>query len=87
MLRFALFDLDDTLYAAATGLWPAIGRRIELFMVERLGLPAGSLDGLAAEPLAFTGVADAQVAAVADRVAEVVRRFPHAAAYKPAPVV
>ncbi len=38
MLRFALFDLDDTLYAAQCGLWAAIGERIDLFMVERLGL-------------------------------------------------
>jgi putative hydrolase of the HAD superfamily len=42
MLRLALFDLDDTLYAAGCGLWDAIGGRIERFMVERLGLaPAG----------------------------------------------
>ncbi len=40
MLRFALFDLDDTLYAAQCGLWDAIGARIDLFMVERLGLAA-----------------------------------------------
>ncbi|MCC6188569.1 MAG: pyrimidine 5'-nucleotidase [Anaerolineales bacterium] len=46
MLCFALFDLDDTLYAAETGLWPAIGRRIELFMVERLGLAAESVPAL-----------------------------------------
>lgn len=38
MLRFALFDLDDTVYAAQCGLWAAIGKRIDLFMVERLGL-------------------------------------------------
>jgi putative hydrolase of the HAD superfamily len=38
MLRIALFDLDDTLYASRTGLWDAIGERINLFMTERLGL-------------------------------------------------
>ncbi len=54
---------------------------------ERLGLPAGALDGLLADPLAFTGVADEQVAGVSARVAEIVQRFPHAAAYQPAPVV
>jgi putative hydrolase of the HAD superfamily len=46
MLRFALFDLDDTLYGAETGLWPAIGHRIELFMVERLGLAAAEVRAL-----------------------------------------
>ncbi len=38
MLRVALFDLDDTLYARATGLWPAIGQRITQYMVQRIGL-------------------------------------------------
>ena len=38
MLRMVLFDLDDTLYGAETGLWPAIGQRINLYMIERLGL-------------------------------------------------
>lgn len=38
MLRFALFDLDDTLYPPGAGLWPAIGERINLYMIERLGL-------------------------------------------------
>ncbi len=38
MLRYALFDLDDTLYSSSTGLWDAIGERIHRYMVERLGL-------------------------------------------------
>lgn len=38
MIRFILFDLDDTLYAAQCGLWAAIGQRIDRYMVERLGL-------------------------------------------------
>jgi putative hydrolase of the HAD superfamily len=38
MLQFALFDLDDTLYAAQCGLWAAIGARIDRYMVDRLGL-------------------------------------------------
>jgi putative hydrolase of the HAD superfamily len=37
MLKVALFDLDDTLYARASGLWPAIGQRINQYMVERMG--------------------------------------------------
>ncbi len=46
MLRFGLFDLDDTLYAAQSGLWTAIGDRIDRYLVERLGLPA---DGVRAQ--------------------------------------
>jgi len=33
------FDLDDTLYPSSTGLWEAIGRRISLYMTERMGFP------------------------------------------------
>jgi len=33
------FDLDDTLYPPATGLWEAIGSRINLYMTERMGFP------------------------------------------------
>ena len=40
MLRVALFDLDDTLYARASGLWPAIGQRINLYLTERMGMRA-----------------------------------------------
>jgi putative hydrolase of the HAD superfamily len=43
MLRFALFDLDDTLYAPHTGLWDAIGERINRYMIERVGLDAASV--------------------------------------------
>lgn len=42
MLRVALFDLDDTLYARGTGLWPAIGQRINQYMIERLGMEAAA---------------------------------------------
>jgi len=37
-LRFALFDLDNTIYPKSCGLMPEIGRRINRFMVERLGI-------------------------------------------------
>lgn len=37
MLRMLLFDLDETLYSAETGLWPVIGDRITLYIQERLG--------------------------------------------------
>jgi putative hydrolase of the HAD superfamily len=33
------FDLDDTLYPSAAGLWEAIRRRIDLYMIERMKLP------------------------------------------------
>jgi putative hydrolase of the HAD superfamily len=33
------FDLDDTLYPPATGLWEAIGNRITQYMTERMGFP------------------------------------------------
>lgn len=39
-MRFSniFFDLDDTLYPNSTGLWQAIKNRINLYMVERLGI-------------------------------------------------
>jgi putative hydrolase of the HAD superfamily len=37
-LRYALFDLDNTLYPASCGLWHEIGNRINLYMTERLGV-------------------------------------------------
>ena len=37
------FDLDDTLYPAASGLWPLIAERIGLFMLERLMIPADEI--------------------------------------------
>lgn len=41
-MRFStiFFDLDDTLYPASTGLWGAIKERMNLYMRERLGIPA-----------------------------------------------
>lgn len=37
-LKCALFDLDNTLYSQTCGLWQEIGNRINLYMVERLGI-------------------------------------------------
>ena len=54
---------------------------------ERLGLPPGALDGLLADPLRFTGAASAQVAAVAERVREIVDAHPDAAAYTPGAIL
>ena len=40
MLRCALFDLDNTLYPQSCGLMAEIGRRMNLYMSERIGIPA-----------------------------------------------
>lgn len=37
--KLLLFDLDDTLYPPASGLWDEIGRRIDEFIYEHLKLP------------------------------------------------
>jgi putative hydrolase of the HAD superfamily len=37
MLRHILFDLDNTLYPQDSGLWEAIGERINQYMIERVG--------------------------------------------------
>ncbi|OLL75298.1 Adenylosuccinate lyase [Pseudonocardia sp. Ae168_Ps1] len=50
---------------------------------ERLGLPAGTLDGLLDDPLRFTGAASAQVAAINEQIAELTAKHPEAAAYTP----
>ncbi|HJS17794.1 MAG TPA: pyrimidine 5'-nucleotidase [Anaerolineales bacterium] len=40
-MRFTtlFFDLDDTLYPASTGLWPALKERMTHYMCERLCIP------------------------------------------------
>jgi putative hydrolase of the HAD superfamily len=43
MLTHLVCDLDDTVYPQDNGLWGAIGERINLYMVERLGLPAADV--------------------------------------------
>jgi adenylosuccinate lyase len=50
---------------------------------ERLGLPAGTLDGLLDDPLRFTGAASAQVAAINEQIAALTAKHPEAAAYTP----
>jgi len=44
-MRFTtlFFDLDDTLYPASSGLWHAIKDRMNLYMLERLGLPENDI--------------------------------------------
>jgi adenylosuccinate lyase len=50
---------------------------------ERLALPAGTLDGLLADPLRFTGAATTQVADVVARVDALAAAHPAAATYTP----
>ncbi len=40
------FDLDDTLYPAASGLWPTLKQRMNSYMIERMGIPASDVPGL-----------------------------------------
>jgi putative hydrolase of the HAD superfamily len=42
-LTTIFLDLDDTLYPATSGVWAAIRARIDLYMVERLHLPADAV--------------------------------------------
>jgi len=44
--RTLLLDLDDTVYPAGTGLWEAIGERINRFMVEAVGIEPGRASSL-----------------------------------------
>ncbi|MFC4784426.1 adenylosuccinate lyase [Nocardioides sp. MAHUQ-72] len=53
----------------------------------RLGLTAGQLESLVAEPITFTGAAVDQVESVVRRVAEVTARYPEAAAYSPGAIL
>jgi pyrimidine 5'-nucleotidase len=47
-MRFTtiFFDLDDTLYPNSTGLWQAIRERMNLYMIERMGLPEKDVPAL-----------------------------------------
>jgi adenylosuccinate lyase len=54
---------------------------------DRIPLSRARLDDLLADRLPFTGVANAQVAAVVKRVSDVVARFPEAAAYVPGAIL
>jgi putative hydrolase of the HAD superfamily len=44
--RTLLLDLDDTLYPNTSGIWGAIGERINRYMTERVGIPLGHVDAL-----------------------------------------
>ncbi|MEV4624620.1 adenylosuccinate lyase [Asanoa sp. NPDC049573] len=53
----------------------------------RLGLTRGEIDGLVADRAAYVGAAGAQVAAVAEKIGDVVRKHPAAAGYTPRPIL
>jgi len=40
------FDLDDTLYPSSTGLWKAIKERMNIYMRERMNIPADEIPKL-----------------------------------------
>lgn len=44
--RVVFLDLDDTIYPTTSGIWQAIGERINRYMQERLGIPAGDVAAL-----------------------------------------
>jgi adenylosuccinate lyase len=54
---------------------------------QRIPLDRGQLDELLADRLSFTGVAGAQVDAVAADIAKTLERFPDSAGYVPAPIL
>jgi putative hydrolase of the HAD superfamily len=43
MIKYILFDLDDTLYPTSAGLMQGISERMSEYMVTRLGVPAGDI--------------------------------------------
>jgi putative hydrolase of the HAD superfamily len=45
-LQTLLLDLDDTVYPASSGLWEAIGERINRFMIEVVGIDADQAPAL-----------------------------------------
>ncbi|WP_370969502.1 adenylosuccinate lyase [Amycolatopsis sp. cg9] len=54
---------------------------------ERIPLDRGELDKLLADRISFTGTAGRQVAQVAERVTQLLERFPEAAGYAPQPIL
>ncbi len=47
-MRFTtiLFDLDDTLYPSSSGLWEAIKARMNMYMLDQVGIPADEIPRL-----------------------------------------
>jgi adenylosuccinate lyase len=79
-------------HAVAVALDMRAGQRVNdlfdrLAADDRLGLSADELQALVDEPMAFTGAAGDQVAAIAARVEPIVTAHPHAAAYTPGAIL
>jgi putative hydrolase of the HAD superfamily len=45
-VKILFLDLDETLYPPEIGLWPEIGRRINRFMVDQVGIPPENVSRL-----------------------------------------
>jgi len=46
MIRFVLFDVDDTLYPRSSPVWPTLRGRILQYVVERMGLTLSEAEAL-----------------------------------------
>ena len=44
MIRYILFDLDDTLYPTSAGIMEEVSERMSKWMITRLGVPADDVD-------------------------------------------
>ena len=44
MIRYILFDLDDTLYSTSTGMMQEISERMSEYMVTRVGIPRDDVE-------------------------------------------
>jgi putative hydrolase of the HAD superfamily len=49
VFQVIFIDLDDTLYSPKTGLWQMIKDRIELYMLEKMGMEPGSISSIRRE--------------------------------------
>ncbi len=82
--------IKDSAVAAALSLRAGAERNDvwdRLASDSRLGLTRNQLDSLVAEPITFTGAAQAQVQSVVRRIDEVVMRHPAAASYTPGSIL
>ena len=81
--RFAVFDLDDTLYAPECGLWAAISGRIDRYLVEHARVPLPRVAALRRSyhkkfGTTLSGLLHANPALDADAYLQFVHAVPHA---------
>ena len=89
-LRFAVFDLDDTLYAPECGLWAAISRRIDRYLVEHAQVPLARVGALRRSyhkkfGTTLSGLLHANPTLDADAYLQFVHAVPHAELLRPDP--